>query len=196
MNQRTNSYTKKDVAILGATLTARSLSVYKIKDFVDAKRTQVWPEPSIQPSHTLRLYYTSQGVKCTSVLDAPTLHPSNLHLPPQHIKWVCQGLRYRTYTPSRPSAALIKPNSLTSQSATRQFTRHTALARWCDYASQELVRRKVDTNVGRHTNSGSDQAPIQGTKPAFFTHNFEGHAPHCQILLCVGNSLGCCCSDS
>ena len=89
----TSSYVKNDVAILGATFTAAQSASHRNPQNT-ATPTQIGPQSTVQPGNALHPQNAPQGIDRTTILDRATLHSRHLHLPPQHIKWICQCLRY------------------------------------------------------------------------------------------------------
>jgi len=150
--------------MLGATLTVAIISVHGKRCQGGSKgRTQVRPEPSIQPRPTFITQNMPHGVDGSIVLvpnGAPP-HRSDLHLPPQDIKRVCERLA------DGPS-----------ERAAEELARDRRVVRRRNDPPQELVCGKVAPHVRRHAGRGRHDSPVETADAALLSHYFEGHLPH------------------
>lgn len=125
--------------------------------------TQVGPKPSIQPRPAFIPQNMPRGVDCPTVLvsNGASPHRSDLHLPPQDIKRICECLADGA-----------------SEGAAEKLARDSRVVRWCDDPPQELVCGKVTSHVRRHAGRGRHYSPIETADAALLSHYFERHVPH------------------
>ena len=93
-------------------------------------------------------------------------HRSDLHLPPQDIKRICERLADGA-----------------SEGTAEELARDRRVVGWCDDPPQKLVCGKVAPYIRRDAGRGRHYPSVETADAAFLPHDFKSHLPHPRRLL-------------